>query len=78
MATFRNLGTMEQFEAKLVGGMAARGYDEAFARRCYRQIEGFGSYGFPESHALAFARLVWVSSWIKCHYPAVFACALLN
>ncbi len=78
MATFRNLGTMEQFEAKLVGGMVARGYDEAFARRCYQQIEGFGSYGFPESHALAFARLVWVSSYLKCRYPAVFACALLN
>ncbi len=78
MATFRNLGTMEQFEAKMVGGMVRRGYDEAFARRCYRQIEGFGSYGFPESHALAFARLVWVSSYIKCRYPAVFAAALLN
>jgi len=78
MATFRNVGTMEQFESKLVGGMVARGYDEAFARRCYRQIEGFGSYGFPESHALAFARLVWVSSYLKARYPAVFACALLN
>ncbi|MBV8972228.1 MAG: error-prone DNA polymerase, partial [Sphingomonadaceae bacterium] len=78
MATFRNVGTMEQFEAKLVGGMVARGYDADFARRCYQQIEGFGSYGFPESHALAFARLVWVSSYLKCRYPAVFACALLN
>jgi error-prone DNA polymerase len=78
MATFRNLGTMAEFEAKLVGGMVGRGYDEAFARRCYQQIEGFGSYGFPESHALAFARLVWVSSYIKCRYPAVFAAALLN
>ncbi len=78
MATFRNVGTMEQFETKLVGGMVARGYDEDFARRCYRQIEGFGSYGFPESHALAFARLVWVSSYLKCRYPAVFAAALLN
>ena len=78
MATFRNLGTMEQFEVKMVGGMVRRGYDEAFARRCYKQIEGFGSYGFPESHALAFARLVWVSSYIKCRYPAVFAAALLN
>ena len=78
MATFRNVGTMDQFEAKMVGGMTRRGYDEAFARRCYQQIEGFGSYGFPESHALAFARLVWVSSYIKCRYPAVFAAALLN
>jgi error-prone DNA polymerase len=78
MATFRNLGTMDQFEAKLIGGMVRRGYDEAFARRCYQQIEGFGSYGFPESHALAFARLVWVSSYLKCRYPAVFAAALLN
>ena len=78
MATFRSVGTMAQFEAKMVGGMVARGYDEAFARRCYQQIEGFGSYGFPESHALAFARLVWVSSYLKCRYPAVFAAALLN
>ncbi|MDP9162620.1 MAG: error-prone DNA polymerase, partial [Pseudomonadota bacterium] len=78
MATFRHVGTMEQFEAKMVGGMVRRGYDEAFARRCYQQIEGFGSYGFPESHALAFGRLVWVSSYLKCRYPAVFATALLN
>ena len=78
MATFRSVGTMDQFEANMVGGMTRRGYDPDFARRCYQQIEGFGSYGFPESHALAFARLVWVSSYIKCHYPAVFAAALLN
>ncbi len=78
MATFRNVGTMDQFEAKMVGGMVRRGYQAEFARRCYQQIEGFGSYGFPESHALAFARLVWVSSYLKCHYPAVFAAALLN
>ncbi|RKF23019.1 DNA polymerase III subunit alpha [Altericroceibacterium spongiae] len=78
MATFRNLGTMENFEDKLVEGMAARGYERDFALRCFRQIEGFGSYGFPESHALAFARLVWVSAYIKCRYPAVFAAALLN
>ena len=78
MATFRHVGTMEQFEQKMVGGMTRRGYDEAFARRCYQQIEGFGSYGFPESHALAFGRLVWVSSYLKCRYPAVFAAALLN
>ncbi len=78
MATFRNVGTMHNFEAKMVEGMVRRGYDRDFAERCYRQIEGFGSYGFPESHALAFARLVWISSYIKCRYPAVFAAALLN
>jgi len=78
MATFRNVGSMDKLEAKMIGGMTARGYDPAFAARCYRQIEGFGSYGFPESHALAFARLVWVSCYLKCRYPAVFACALLN
>jgi error-prone DNA polymerase len=78
MATFRNVGTMDNFEEKLVEGMVARGYERDFAQRCFRQIEGFGSYGFPESHAIAFARLVWVSSYIKCRYPAVFAAALLN
>ncbi|MBX9732309.1 MAG: error-prone DNA polymerase [Sphingomonas sp.] len=78
MATFRHVGGMDYFEEKLVGGMVARGYEADFARRCFEQIKGFGSYGFPESHALAFARLVYVSSWIKCHHPAVFACALLN
>jgi len=78
MATFRNVGTMHNFREKLVMGMTARGYTSEFAERCFKQIEGFGSYGFPESHALSFARLVYVSSWIKCHQPAVFACALLN
>jgi error-prone DNA polymerase len=78
MATFRNLGKIDLLQEKLVNGMIARGYKPEFAERCFRQIEGFGSYGFPESHAIAFARLVWVSSWIKCHYPAVFAAALLN
>ncbi|MGL6043906.1 MAG: error-prone DNA polymerase, partial [Sandaracinobacteroides sp.] len=78
MATFRNVGGMNNFHAKLVGGMVARGYPADFAERCYRQIEGFGSYGFPESHAIAFARLVYVSSWLKCRHPAVFAAALLN
>ncbi|MFZ4688915.1 MAG: error-prone DNA polymerase [Polymorphobacter sp.] len=78
MATFRNVGNMQNFEAKMVDGMVARGYDRDFADRCFRQIQGFGSYGFPESHALAFARLVWVSSYLKCRYPAVFAAALLN
>ncbi len=78
MATFRNVGTIGHFEAKMVGGMIGRGYDAAFAHRCFEQIKGFGSYGFPESHAIAFARLVWVSSYLKCRYPAAFAAALLN
>jgi error-prone DNA polymerase len=78
MATFRRSGTIHGFETKFIGGMRARGYDDAFARRCFRQIEGFADYGFPESHAASFALLVYVSAWLKCHYPAVFACALLN
>jgi error-prone DNA polymerase len=78
MATFRKVGGMDNFQAKLIGGMVARGYEAEFAERCFKQIEGFGSYGFPESHALSFARLVYVSSWIKCFHPAVFCCALLN
>jgi error-prone DNA polymerase len=78
MATFRNRGGIDKFGEKMIGGMVSRGYDRAFAERCYKQIEGFGSYGFPESHALSFARLVYVSSWIKCHHPGIFACALLN
>ncbi len=78
MATFRNLGTIQSFREKMVGGMVKRGYEADFAERCFKQIEGFGSYGFPESHAIAFARLVWVSSYLKHHYPAVFAAALLN
>jgi error-prone DNA polymerase len=78
MATFRHNGGIDKFHDKMIGGMVARGYDPEFADRCYRQIQGFGSYGFPESHALSFARLVYISSWIKCHHPAVFAAALLN
>jgi error-prone DNA polymerase len=78
MATFRNLGTIDQFRGKMVGRMVERGYTEEFAARCFKQIEGFGSYGFPESHAQAFAHLVYASAWIKCHHPAVFAAALLN
>lgn len=58
--------------------MIARGYDPDFAARCFKQIEGFGSYGFPESHAASFARLVYISSWLKCHHPAAFAAGLLN
>ena len=78
MATFRNVGTINQYEEKMIGGMVRRGYERDFAERCYNQIKGFGSYGFPESHAQSFAKLVYVSSWLKCHHPAVFACGLLN
>ena len=78
MATFRNLGKIDNFRDKMIGGMVARGYQRDFAERCFRQIEGFGSYGFPESHAQSFARLVYVSSWIKYYHPAVFTCGLLN
>jgi len=78
MATFRHVGTIHTFEDKLVQGMTARGYEPDFARRCFKQIEGFGDYGFPESHAATFALLVYVSAWLKCHHPAAFACALLN
>ncbi|MEZ0226730.1 MAG: error-prone DNA polymerase [Alphaproteobacteria bacterium] len=78
MATFKAVGTVNQFHEKLVGGMVANGYPRDFAERCYKQLEGFGSYGFPESHAASFAKLVYVSAWMKCHYPDVFACALLN
>ena len=78
MATFRNLGTVGDYGVKFVEGMVRRGYDPEFARRCFKQIEGFGSYGFPESHAVSFAKLVYISAWIKCHYPDVFCAALLN
>ncbi|MDH3472441.1 MAG: error-prone DNA polymerase [Rhodospirillales bacterium] len=78
MATFRNVGTIQTFGDKLIEGMVARGYDRDFAERCFHQIEGFGTYGFPESHAASFALLVYVSAWLKCHHPAVFAAALLN
>ncbi len=78
MATFKRNGDIGKFRDKLVGGMVARGYEAAFAERCFKQIEGFGTYGFPESHAASFALLVYVSAWMKCHYPAAFACALLN
>jgi len=78
MATFRSKGTIGALEEKMVGRMIARGYDAEFAHRCFDQIKGFGEYGFPESHATSFAHLAYVSSWIKLHYPAVFACALLN
>ena len=78
MATFKLKGLVSQFELKLIRGMTERGYSLEYAQRVFRQLEGFGSYGFPESHAASFASLVYVSSWIKCFYPDVFACALLN
>jgi len=78
MASFRHSGKVAAFRDKLVAGMIARGYQPDFAQRVFAQIEGFGEYGFPESHAASFAHLVYVSAWLKCHHPAVFACALLN
>jgi error-prone DNA polymerase len=78
MATFKKNGDIHLFRDKFVAGMVARGYERDFAVRCFGQIEGFGTYGFPESHAASFALLVYVSAWIKCFYPEVFACALLN
>ncbi|HZI52808.1 MAG TPA: OB-fold nucleic acid binding domain-containing protein, partial [Chitinophagaceae bacterium] len=78
MATFKANGMVSKFEEKLISGMVKRGYKEEYARRVFKQLEGFGSYGFPESHAASFALLVYVSAWIKCYYPDVFASALLN
>jgi len=78
MATFKAKGQVVDWKEKLVGGMVAKGYEEAFAERVFKQLEGFGAYGFPESHAVSFALLVYVSSWLKCYYPDVFAAALLN
>jgi error-prone DNA polymerase len=78
MATFRSRGMVHELEEMMVGRMIERGYDPDFAARCFNQIKGFGEYGFPESHAASFALLVYVSSWLKCHYPAAFACGLLN
>jgi error-prone DNA polymerase len=78
MATFRRLGTIGDFRDKFVAGMTRRGYDAEFAARCFQMIEGFGEYGFPESHAASFALLVYVSAWMKWAYPEVFAAALLN
>lgn len=78
LATFKKHGNVSEFRDRFLKGMAANGYDMDFADRCFSQIEGFGSYGFPESHAASFALLVYASSWIKCHHPGIFACALLN
>jgi error-prone DNA polymerase len=78
MAAWKRNGVIERFGQKLIDGLLANGYSEEFARNLFGQIQGFGSYGFPESHAASFALLVYVSAWIKCHYPAVFLAALLN
>ena len=78
MATFRRVGTIHLFQQKMVEGMVRRGYDAQFAAQCFKQIEGFGEYGFPESHAASFALLVYASAWLKCHHPAAFAAGLLN
>ena len=78
MATFKKNGDVDKFKERMVGRMVERGYDLDFAQRCFAQIEGFGNYGFPESHAASFAKLAYVSSWLKWRHPEVFACALLN
>jgi error-prone DNA polymerase len=78
MATFRHMGTIHKFEEKMVGNLIRRGYPEEFAKNCFNQIKGFGEYGFPESHAAAFAQLVYVSSWLKHFHPDAFCCGLLN
>jgi error-prone DNA polymerase len=78
MASFRRNGEIDKFRDKLIDGMEKNGYERDFAERCFSQIEGFGDYGFPQSHAASFAKLVYVSAWLKCHYPAAFAAALLN
>jgi error-prone DNA polymerase len=78
MATFKFKGDVSKFQAKLIQGMLTRGYSREFAERIFKQLEGFGSYGFPESHAASFAQIAYASSWMKCHHPDVFCCALLN
>ena len=78
LATFKKHGSVSEFHDRFLQGMAANGYEADFAARCFAQIEGFGSYGFPESHAASFALLVYASAWIKRHHPGIFACALLN
>ena len=78
MATFRRTGEVKHFKKRFIEGMCERGYPKKFVENCFKQIEGFGEYGFPESHAASFALLVYASAWIKCHYPDVFLAALLN
>jgi len=78
LGSFRGPGSVEAFRERFIAGCLAKGYDQAFAEQCFRQLEGFSGYGFPESHAASFALLVYASSWLKCHHPEVFCCALLN
>ena len=78
MAAWRRVGTVERFRQRLMQGMEDNGYDDTFADAVFRQIRGFGEYGFPESHAASFALLVYVSAWLKCHEPAAFCCAIMN
>ncbi|ANV25893.1 MULTISPECIES: error-prone DNA polymerase [Rhizobium/Agrobacterium group] len=78
MATFKNVGTISKFRQDLIDGMVERDYDKEFAERIFKQLEGFGSYGFPESHAASFALIAYASSWLKCHHPDIFCTALLN
>jgi error-prone DNA polymerase len=78
MATFRHMGNVGDYERKFIDGMTKRGYDPEFVHRCFKQIEGFGSYGFPESHAISFALLVYASAWVKWRWPDAFCAALLN
>ncbi|OYV50698.1 MAG: error-prone DNA polymerase, partial [Acidocella sp. 20-58-15] len=78
MATFKHTGSVTNFQEKLINGMVANGYERDFAERIFKQLEGFGSYGFPESHAASFALIAYASSWLKCHHPDVFCAALLN
>jgi error-prone DNA polymerase len=78
MATFRRVGTIHTFKIKMIEGMVRNGYEQDFAERCFKQIEGFGEYGFPESHAASFALLVYASCWFKAYYPDVFCAAILN
>jgi error-prone DNA polymerase len=78
MATFKHTGGVSHFRDKLIGGMVERGYGQEFAETTFSQLEGFGSYGFPESHAASFALIAYASSWLKCHHPDVFCTALLN
>ena len=78
MATFRRNGNLPMYRKQFIKGMVKNGYKISFAEKCFNQIEGFGDYGFPESHAASFALLVYISAWLKCHYPAAFAAAILN
>ena len=78
MATFRRSGTIHLYRDKMIKGMVERGYEREFAERCFKQIEGFGEYGFPESHSASFSLLVYISCWLKCHYPDIFCAALVN